>query len=146
MVEAQAHERHDLDHAQALLQAPREERTVLRGHEDTWARKGAPARDQCLEVFGALPDRMAEERQRRAIAGDAARMLDHQSGALRDRLAHFPPAIVAMHQATDLVAGFDISLDRWPDRIAGNLRPDGMTGHAGDGRADRETQRRIQGE
>src|SRR5918911_2699297 len=91
MVKAQAHERHDLDHAQALLQAPGEERTVLRGHEDTWARKGAPARDQCLEVFGALPDRMAEERQRRAIAADAARMLDHQSGALHGRLAHFPP-------------------------------------------------------
>src|SRR5919108_1611763 len=99
VVEAQAHQRHGLDHAEAICQTPAEQLAVARRQqkarpEECW---GGP--DQRLELGVALAHGMAHEPEHGGIAGETPLVLDHRRGAGRDGLQEFPTPVEAVDAA-----------------------------------------------
>jgi hypothetical protein len=105
IVQAEAHQRHRLDHAQTMPQAPTQQLAVARRQQKPRPGKGGGGADESLEVLIALPYGMAEKADCGGVSCDAAAVLDHRRGFLRDRVEEFLPALVAVEPEVQPVTG-----------------------------------------
>src|SRR4051812_40560423 len=125
IVQAEAHQRHRLDHAKPVFQAPPEQLAVARRQEKPGPQEGWGHADEGLEVFIALSHSMAEEADGGGVACDAAAVLNHSCGSLLDRVEEFPPTLVAMEPEVQPVADCDIPLDGRACVVARNREAEG---------------------
>src|SRR5512132_2515012 len=121
VVEAQAHQRHGLDHAETMRQTPAEDLAVTCRQQKAWpdARRGGP--DQRLELGVALAHGMAGEPEPGGIAGEPVLVLHHGRGAVHDGLPEFTMPIMAVDATAQCIAAVEIPLGGLTDRVARNL-------------------------
>src|ERR671923_103942 len=110
VVEAQAQQRHGLDHAETMCQTPAEQLAVARRQQKARPdeRRGGP--DQRLELGVALTHGMAGEPEHRGIAGEPVPVLDHRRGTLRNGLPEFAMPIMAVDVAAQRIAAIQVRL------------------------------------
>ena len=112
LIETTAHERHRIDRAQAMRQAPAEQLRIPRGQQEPWAADRRCRADQRFQILIRPTDSMAKVPNVCRMACHRAATFHDPRGALRDRGGDFRTAIVTMHVHAQAVAAFKIVAGR----------------------------------
>ena len=80
--------------------------------------------DQGFYIAVGLTDRVAKEGHAGCVSTQATEMLDDQSGLPINRIPQLPTTMMAVHRATQLIAGIEVCWTGRANKVAGHLRVD----------------------
>ncbi len=109
VVEAHAHQRHGLDYAEAVGQAPAHEDVVPCRYEDSRSGEGVGGSDERLHVHVCLRRGMAEEGEVRGVSGDAPVALYDSRRPVFDCLCQVDGPLIPMNPHGKSVASVGVA-------------------------------------
>src|SRR5262249_53525901 len=146
VIETHGHQCCLRDDAEPLVQAPAEQLSVPRRHQEARPKKGWCHPNQGLQVIIALGNGVVEPPDTGRVSGDSPLTLDHMGHTLLDGVEEIAPSMVSVDPQAELIAGGEIFRACWPDVIAREAEGERRALHRGERLARVKAELRIERE